>query len=106
MCSLRDAAKELAAVHANVLALSLDDVASEKKFVQEQQLAFPILSDPDGSATAKFGVLMEGKPYANRVTFVVDPKGVVRHVDRSVKVESHGQDLVAVIRGLQSSDSK
>jgi peroxiredoxin len=45
---------------------------------------------------------MTGKPYANRVTFVVDPKGVVRAIDRSVKVDSHGQDLVAVIKKLQS----
>jgi peroxiredoxin len=45
---------------------------------------------------------MADRPYANRVTFLVDDKGVVRAVDRSVKVDSHGQDLVAMIKKLQS----
>ena len=102
MCSLRDAAKDLAELQTRVVALSLDDVVSQKKFAQEQHLDFPLLSDPDGSATAKFGALMDGKPYANRVTFVVDGKGVVRAVDRAVKVDSHGQDLAAAVRKLQA----
>ena len=80
MCSLRDAAKDLGAIKVNVIALSLDDVVTQKKFAGEQQLNFPLLSDSDASATAKYGVLMEGKPYANRVTFVIDPQGVVRLV--------------------------
>jgi len=35
--------------------LGLDDVASHKAFVAAQNLTFPLLSDPDGVATAKFG---------------------------------------------------
>lgn len=102
MCSLRDAAKDLEALKAHVVALSLDDVASQKAFVAAEKLTFPLLSDPDGSATAKFGALMTGKPYANRITFVVDGTGIVRAIDRSVNVDSHGQDLVAVIKKLQA----
>jgi len=104
VCSLRDAAKDLEALKTRVVALSLDDVAAEKAFVVEQKLNFPLLSDPDASATTKYGALMSGKPYANRVTFVVDPKGVVRAIDRSVKVDSHGQDLVAAIKKLQAEE--
>lgn len=84
-----------------VLGCSLDDVASQAAFVKQQELNFPLLSDPDGSAAAKLGAMMQDKPYAARVTFVVDDRGVVRLVDTGVKVDSHGRDLVEAIRGLK-----
>ena len=81
--------------------MSLDDVASQAEFVKQQELNFPLLSDPDGSATARLGAMMAGKPYANRVTFVVDDAGVLRRIDAGVKVDSHGKDLVEAIRALK-----
>ena len=38
-------------------AASLDDVASLAKFAEDQELNFPLLSDPDGSAGAMYDVL-------------------------------------------------
>jgi len=84
-----------------VFGLSLDDVASQAEFVKQQELNFTLLSDPDGSATARLGALMKDKPYAARVTFLIDDKGVLRQVDRSVQVDSHGKDLVEAIRKLR-----
>jgi peroxiredoxin Q/BCP len=84
-----------------VFGMSLDDVASQAKFAKEQSLDFPLLSDPDGSASGRLGVLMADKPYTNRITIVVDDKGVVRLVDTGVKVETHGKDLVEAIRGMK-----
>ena len=60
-----------------------------------------MLSDPDGSAAAKYGVLVEGKGYAARVTLFIDPDGVLRHVDRSVRPEAHGRDVVETLRRLR-----
>jgi len=97
VCSLRDAAKEFEGAGIQVFGMSLDDVVSQAKFVKEQELNFPLLSDPDGSAAGRLGVLMADKPYTNRITVVVDDKGVVRMVDTGVKVDSHGKDLVAAI---------
>lgn len=101
MCSLRDAASELDALDVKILGLSLDDVQAQKKFADEQNLAYPLLSDPDGSVAAKYGVL--GRGFANRVTFVVDPAGKVRWVDRQVDVNRHGAALAERIRELQGS---
>ena len=78
--------------------MSLDDVASQAAFVKQQGLNFPLLSDPDGSAAARLGVLMKDKPYTNRITVVIDEMGVVRLVDTGVKPDSHGKDLVEAIR--------
>ena len=81
--------------------MSLDDVASQARFAKEQSLNFPLLSDPDGSASGRLGVLMADKPYTQRITVIVDDKGVVRLVETKVNVESHGKDLVEAIRKLK-----
>ena len=85
-----------------VYALSLDDVDAQAAFVKAQELNFTLLSDPDGSAAEKYGVLAGKRRFTRRVTFVIDNEGVLRHIDERVKVDSHGADLAAVIRNLQS----
>ncbi len=86
-----------------MVAVSLDDVATQKRFAAANELPYPLLSDPDGSAARKFGVLAPGGRFARRVTFVVDPEGIVRHVDSSVDVVRHGADLADVIAGLREA---
>lgn len=85
----------------DVYGLSLDDVAAMAMFAKREELNFQLLSDPDGSAAAKFDVLPAKARFTKRVTFVIDDKGVLRHVDEAVKVKHHGEDLVALLRKLQ-----
>ena len=82
-----------------IFGVSLDSVVDLSIFAEEQELNFRLLSDPDGSAATKYGVFA-GR-FANRVTFVLDEKGVLRHIDQSVEVTTHGADLVEVVRKLQ-----
>jgi peroxiredoxin Q/BCP len=93
---------ELGELDANVYGVSVDDVSSQAKFVEKEELNFPLLSDPDAGVAKKFGVLSERMPMANRVTFVIDPKGVIRHVETKVQVKTHGRDLVSVLKKLQA----
>ncbi len=79
----------------------MDDVAAMKAFAEAQELNFQLLSDTDGSAASKYGTLMKGRPFANRYSFVIDPAGVLRHIDKKVSVSSHGTDLAAVLRRLK-----
>ena len=86
-----------------MLAISLDDVAAQKAFAEAQKLDYPVLSDPDGSAAGKYQVLTVGGKYASRVTFVVDPEGLIRHVDRNVNVSAHGAELAEVLKKLRAA---
>ena len=86
----------------SIYGASLDDVRSLAAFVKAQELPFPLLSDADGSVAAKYDVLRAGGRMAARVTFVIDPEGVVRHVDTKVDVSKHGSDLAGIIKGLQA----
>ncbi len=101
MCSLRDAATDFGQLGVNVYGISLDDVAALAEFAKAQKLAFPLLSDPDGSVARKYGVLMENRPMSKRVTFVLDEHGVLRLVDEKVDVTNHGADLKKQIQKLR-----
>ena len=83
-----------------MVGISLDDVASMKAFHKAQELNFPLLSDTDASAAAKYAVLNK-RGYTDRITFVLDERGVVVFVDESVDVSSHGSDLVGTVRSIK-----
>ena len=80
---------------------SLDSVADQAAFYEKEGLNFPLLSDPDGSAARKYGVLGEGAKWTQRVTFLIDKKGFLRAIDDEVQVASHGADLVERVKALQ-----
>ena len=69
--------------------------------MKKERLNFSLLSDPDGSAASKYAVARPGRPFARRVTFVIDEKGILRHVAAKVDVRNHGADLATLIRELQ-----
>ena len=104
MCSLRDAATELGEMGVRIYGASRDGVADLAAFHEKETLGFPLLSDPDGSLSGKYDVDFEGRPFARRVTFVLDSKGVVRERDEEVRVDQHGRDLVERIARLQEGD--
>jgi peroxiredoxin Q/BCP len=99
VCSLRDAAEAFETLGVKVYGISLDSVGDQAKFHEQQELDFPLLSDPDGSAARKYAVL--GGAMTNRVTFVIAPDGTLAAVDDNVQVGSHGEDLIALIEKLQ-----
>ncbi|MFT4538767.1 MAG: peroxiredoxin Q/BCP [Planctomycetota bacterium] len=80
-----------------VYGISTDDVASQKAFHKAQKLNFSLLSDPNAGAAKAYDVLMDGRPYAKRVTFVIDGEGVLRTIDQAVQVGSHGKDLIELV---------
>jgi len=79
VCSYRDFIAEIRAKGAEVLGVSLDSVESHKKFHDEHNLGFDILSDPGGEMVSLYGVgLVAGVTrYAKRTTFLIDPQGEI-----------------------------
>jgi peroxiredoxin len=65
-----------------VLGISIDAPARNREFAQKIGATFPILSDPDKSTAKAYDVLSFTRLFANRVTFVIDKEGFVRHIDR------------------------
>ena len=101
MCSLRDAATDLQRVKARVLGISTDSVSAQAAFRKQHSLGYALLSDPDASVVQRYGVAWKGRPFARRVTFLIDERGVLRHVVRDVDVRNHGRDVAALIEKLR-----
>ena len=76
-------------------------MAELAKFAEAQKAPYAMLSDPDGSVAAKYGVLDPSGKHAQRVTFVLDDQGVLRKVLDKVEVKSHGEDLAVLIEELK-----
>ena len=102
VCSMRDRFPDLETIGVDLYGISLDSVQEQAQFVEKQHLNFPLLSDPDGSVAAKYGVLEPGAQYTRRVTFVIDDQGVLRHVIDKVDVSKHGEDLAVLIDELKA----
>jgi peroxiredoxin Q/BCP len=82
-----------------VVAVSVDDVEQGSALAAKEHLAFPLLSDPGGRVAARYGVL--GGARAHRVSFVLDERGVVRHVDAQITLSRHGPEIAQRIRDLR-----
>jgi len=89
-CGLRDAFPRLEAVNAVVLGLSPDQPADLKKWQQEENLPYDLLSDPDHRVLDEWGVWgeksMYGKTYMGviRSHWIIDENGII--ADAQVKV--------------------
>ena len=98
-CDFRDSLDALAAQGYAVLGISPDKPAKLAKFVERDQLTFPLLSDPDHSVMLEWGAWGEKSLYGKTVTgvirstVVVDPDGVVALARYNVKATSHVASL-------------
>lgn len=64
-----------------VLAISTDFGASQKKFAEEVKATFPMLSDHMRTVSKEYGVLIENMGLANRATFVIDMDGKIVQIE-------------------------
>jgi peroxiredoxin Q/BCP len=86
-------------LQAVILGVSLDDAESHKKFAANHELPFSLLVDTEGSLAASYGV-DTSQGYTPRVTFVIGPDGIVRHVFPKAKVNGHSAEVLDVLRSL------
>ncbi len=64
-----------------VLGISMDSFAANKRFAQDIGVKFPLLSDWKRKTSKDYGLYNEESGYGNRATFVVDKNGIIQHVE-------------------------
>jgi peroxiredoxin len=74
-------ATRTSAANTVVIGVSVDSTWANRAFREQIGAEFPILSDFRREAARAYGVLNEASGVARRATFVIDPDGVVQHVD-------------------------
>jgi thioredoxin-dependent peroxiredoxin len=77
----------------------VDDAETNRKFAEELQADYPILSDPEKKVAAAYGVLGD-KGFASRWTFYIDPDGKILEIDKVISVKTAGEDIVKKLEAL------
>jgi peroxiredoxin Q/BCP len=95
------------ALNAVVLGVSLDTVESHKTFCTKDSLTFKLLADPDHKVIDAYGVPIAthgDMKYASRDTFLISPAGKVVKVWTGVNPNTHSDDVLAAIAGMNGND--
>jgi peroxiredoxin Q/BCP len=78
---------------------SVDEVDENRRFAEETEADFPLLSDPDKQVAEAYGVLaMMG--FAKRHTFYIGADGTILKIDRSISPATAAQDMAANLAAL------
>ncbi|NWJ42149.1 MAG: peroxiredoxin [Geothrix sp.] len=106
-CDFRDNLARVQSLGAQVYGISRDSLKSHVNFITKQSLPFRLLSDPDLALLKPLGAfgkkMMYGKEMEGiiRSTFLIDPKGVIRHVWPKVSVKGHVQGVLDTLAKLK-----
>jgi len=94
-CDFRDNLASLRSAGYAVLGVSPDTLEAQRTFRDEQQVPYPLLSDPHREVLEAYGAWGEKQSYGKTVigvirsTFVIDESGTVEHAQYNVKATGH-----------------
>ena len=94
-CDFRDNLAELNGAGLDVIGISPDKPAKLAKFRDNEELTFPLLSDPDKATLEAWGAFGEKKMYGKTVqgvirsTFLVDEEGKIEVAQYNVRATGH-----------------
>ena len=94
-CDFRDNLRDFDNAGLAVLGVSPDSLSRLAKFVEQEGLTFPLLSDPDRSVLTSYGAFGEKKNYGRivqgviRSTFVVSSGLTVERAYYNVRASGH-----------------
>ena len=89
-----------------VFGVSSDDVLSHQAFRDEHGLTVQLLADTEKEVCRLYDVIQEKvvdghpKSFLMRSTFVIDKKGVVRHILQDVNPRAHVNEVLKIIKAL------
>jgi thioredoxin-dependent peroxiredoxin len=89
-----------------VFGVSRDDVLSHQAFRDEHGLSVQLLADTEQEVCRLYEVIQDkivdghAKSCLLRSTFIIDKKGVVRHILREVNPKAHVEEVLKVCRTL------
>ena len=104
-CNFRDLAAEFAAVGAQRIGVSRDDVETQARFRSEHRLDFPLIADPDGSVAQIFGAKRMGPLPSKRQTFVIDTDGtLLKTISSELNMQVHADEALEALRAARPDD--
>ena len=105
-CMLRDDFLGFKKLKVDVVGVSIDSVASHKKFADEYKLPFTLLADEEKEVVKQYGVWAEkslyGKKYMGtlRTSFLINPKGKIEKIYEAVKPAEHSREVLKDFKNI------
>jgi peroxiredoxin Q/BCP len=93
--AFRDAASRFEARDTAIVGVSTQSVKSHQRFIANNELPFPLISDSDKTISRAYGVLKENGKMAERSTFLIDKRGKIRNVWSKVSITGHTEEILA-----------
>lgn len=97
--SLRTNGPALRGYNVRYFAASVDTAETNRQFADDMGIDYPILSDADRRVATAYGVLGPGG-FPSRWTFYIGEDGRILHIDKHVRVLSHGGDVAMTLKEL------
>jgi peroxiredoxin Q/BCP len=107
-CDFRDNYGDLKQVGAVVLGISPDTDDSHRKFTDKYELSFTLLTDPDHKVLEAYGAWGMKEHFGRetegviRSTVLIDSRGIIHKIWKSVQVEGHVEQVLADVRKLRA----
>jgi peroxiredoxin len=70
------------ATETQVLGISVDSYAANKRFAEDIKVTFPLLSDFKRKVVKDYGVFDEERGFGTRASFVINKEGVIQHIEQ------------------------
>jgi peroxiredoxin Q/BCP len=104
-CTFRDNYEELTNLRAEVIGISGQSIESHKSFASHYGLPFILLADVDNKIRELYGVPSTMGIFPGRVTYIIDKKGLVRHIFVSqTKAQRHVEEAKNTLRLLEQEE--
>ena len=101
-CEFRDQYDVFTDLGAEVIGVSAQSVESHKSFATHYGLPFILLSDEKNGVRKLYGVPSSMGILPGRVTYIIDKKGVVRHIFNSqLQPEKHIEEALRILKELE-----
>ena len=102
---LRDRASDFSDLGAVIVGASFDSVEEQKKFADEYDFLFPLISDPERKIGELYGVARPvddpAVAFSLRTSFLISPEGLIAAIwnqDSITDFQTHGDEVLSVIR--------
>ena len=65
-----------------IIGISVDSYAANKRFAEDIGVTFPLLSDFKRQVVRDYGIFDEERSVGRRATFTIDKQGVIRYIEQ------------------------
>ena len=104
-CAFRDSYEQLADLGAEVLGVSSQSIESHVAFASHYGLPFLLLSDANNTVRHLYGLPSTMGIIPGRVTYIIDKKGVVRHIFNSqTQAQRHVEEAKRMLETLEKEE--